>query len=147
MNNQTIYFQIRPILFSVVFSLNGLFQFCMATYRFLYEGYSLLNLTFAIVGLLLMFFGISMHPRLGLIPRVEVTNDVIRLKPGFWSKIVTLDWAFIKEIVFHSYYVEFVLKNGSIHPLDIPQIASVSQDIKKALREKNEEKHIEVKRD
>ena len=144
MTNQTIYFQARPVLFSVLFTLNGLFQFGISVYRFITDGYSHLNLGFALVGFTLLFFGLTMHPRLPFIPKVNVNDDEIKLKPGYWTNTTTLAWSRIKEIIFDSYRVEFAMKNGTVYPLDIPQVADISLDVKKALREKSEEKQIEI---
>jgi len=105
----------------------------------------ILGIVLAIGGLLMVIYGIIIFtPSSRLVPKIEIGDEQIIIKQEFSKNGVVLNWGNIKEIVYKTFEIDFVLNDDKTEIVNLQTSAEISVEIKETIRQLADQKQITV---
>ena len=146
MGHKTIYLQRKPYLFSIAFFILGISFSTLFFAKYWSAQFEIFDLIYLFVGCFELFFSITFFPKFQYVPKLSLDQQKVFVKPDIWRKSYSIKWNDISRIMFGSYCVSFVMKNGVEKQLEIPYLKEISLEIKSALKEASEYQNIQIVR-
>ena len=98
-----------------------------------------------VAGPLFFIYGIILFNPYGKIaPRVHIDEKVILIKSDLHKRAHSIHWNTIKEITYKSFELDFLLVDNKSEKITLPTSATISINIKKAIREFAGAKQINI---
>lgn len=106
---------------------------------------SILGILLVVAGPLMMVYAfVLFNPGNPYTPKVKIDDHIITIKPDLFIREKKIEWSLIREIVYHSFELQFNLKDQRVLNVDLPTDATHSVAIKQAIRGTAERKKIPV---
>lgn len=126
-------------LFSILNGIWGIIAFEITTRSII------LNIFLILTGLsVLMLAIIQFNPANSLAPKVVIDEESIEIREEMFKNSRLIDWHDIQTITFEPFVLTFLLKDNTLEQAVLNTDASISIQIKQAIREIAEKKSIPV---